>query len=67
MQGFNTQNHQDMVAKEQSKKLVLFASSLLRHSPSFRIAMIKTIKGEKSNFQIRAMSMKPNCNIGKET
>ena len=29
------------------------------------MAMIKTMKGEKSNFQIRAMNMKPNCKVGK--
>lgn len=31
------------------------------NSPSFRMAIIKTMKGEKSNFQMRAMNMKPNC------
>jgi len=28
------------------------------------MAIIKTMKGEKSNFQISAMNMKPNCNQG---
>lgn len=29
--------------------------------PSLRIAMIRTMKGGKSNFHIRANSMKPSC------
>jgi len=29
------------------------------------MAMIKTMKGEKSNFQINAMNIKPNCNQNK--
>lgn len=28
--------------------------------PSFKMAIIKTMKGEKSNFHIRATSKKPN-------
>lgn len=27
------------------------------------MAIIKTMKGAKSNFQIKAMNMKPNCNV----
>jgi N-dimethylarginine dimethylaminohydrolase len=34
---------------------------LQRGLPSLRMAIIKTMKGEKSNFQINAMNMKPNC------
>ena len=33
-------------------------------SPSFKIAMIRTMNGEKSNFHIKAMNMKPNYNMG---
>lgn len=29
--------------------------------------MIKTMKGAKSNFQIKAMNMKPNCQNEKST
>jgi hypothetical protein len=29
--------------------------------PSLRIAMIRTMKGEKSYFQIKAMSINPSC------
>jgi hypothetical protein len=29
-------------------------------SPSFSMAIINTMKGAKSNFQIKAMNMKPN-------
>ena len=32
--------------------------------PSFKIAMIRTMNGEKSNFHIKAMSMNPNCKKG---
>ena len=31
------------------------------NKPSFRIAIISTIKGGKSNFQMRASNMKPSC------
>ncbi|MFS7944518.1 hypothetical protein Hanom_Chr06g00513091 [Helianthus anomalus] len=30
------------------------------NSPSLRIAIIKTMKGEKSNFHIKAMNINPN-------
>jgi len=33
--------------------------------PSFSIAMIKTMNGAKSNFQIKAINMKPNCQNNK--
>ena len=36
-------------------------------SPSFRIAIIKTMKGEKSNFQMREISKRPSYNIGNKT
>jgi len=38
-------------------QLVLYKVTL----PSFKIAMIRTMKGEKSNCHMRAMNMKPNC------
>lgn len=31
-------------------------------SPSFKMAIIRTMNGEKSNFQINAISIKPSCN-----
>jgi len=31
------------------------------NEPSFRMAIISTIKGGKSNFHIRASNMKPSC------
>lgn len=31
------------------------------HPPSFKMAIIKTMNGEKSNFHMRAINMKPNC------
>jgi len=34
--------------------------------PSLRMAMISTMKGGKSNFHIRASSMKPSCHRVKE-
>ena len=40
--------------------------SKLKISPSFRIAMIKTMNGAKSNFHIRAINMKPNCHFEKK-
>ena len=35
--------------------------SEIRILPSFRMAIIKTMKGEKSNIKISAINMKPNC------
>jgi hypothetical protein len=35
--------------------------SVMQRLPSFRMAMIRTMKGEKSNFQIRAINMNPSC------
>lgn len=34
-----------------------------KNIPSFNMAMTRTMKGEKSNFQIRASSMKPSCKM----
>jgi len=31
------------------------------HIPSFSMAIISTMKGEKSYFQIKAMSINPSC------
>lgn len=33
-----------------------------KNEPSFRMAMISTINGGKSNFHMSASSMKPSCN-----
>lgn len=35
----------------------------LNVSPSFRMAIIRTMNGAKSNFHIKAMNMNPNCQI----
>jgi len=37
------------------------------HSPSLRMAMIKTMKGKKSNFHISAMSIKPSYRDEKDS
>ena len=34
-----------------------------RKVPSFRIAMIRTMNGGKSNFQMRARSINPSCQV----
>lgn len=41
--------------------LILWRYQRDKNSPSFNIAIIKTMNGEKSNFQMRAINMKPNC------
>lgn len=44
--------------------IVIIASNRQqKDSPSLRMAIIKTIKGEKSKFHISAMSMNPICNV----
>ena len=42
----------------------LFWKIVSEASPSFKMAMIRTMNGEKSNFHIKAMNMKPNYNMG---
>lgn len=32
--------------------------------PSFKMAIIRTMKGAKSNFHMRAINKKPNCQVG---
>ena len=48
-----------------NKVIVVTKTGVMKISPSFRIAIINTMNGAKSNFHIKAINMKPNCHIRK--
>lgn len=43
----------------------IYVKELLKSSPSFKMAMIRTMNGAKSYFHIKAINMNPNCQTEK--